>query len=761
MRQTRQHPLTASLQFSKMSSVLISEAAPATALYLINNSFYVSLANFEKITGKAYIHVPTGLPVALTWKDVAFAPAYLRADASVPADKILSSNSLRVAHSLVLHVPIAITPLNEAMVPNLATVTFEVRRQVAGAKKELSADAIIEYIITNLSGHFVKNTATLTAVFDGVVVTLYASGTLVDGWGRITPSTVITMTKKKDDATFTLAPSVKYGRQTTTPLLQAGFDFNNLGVGGLQDEMTEVFRRVFSSRLLPPALVTKMGLTHVRGMLLYGPPGCGKTLIARKLSQALRCSCEPKIVNGPELLNRYVGASEENVRELFADAETEEAERGVDSDLHVIILDEIDSLCRKRGSTSDSTGVNDKIVTQLLSKIDGVKSLNNILLIGLTNRREALDEALLRPGRMEVQVEIGLPNTAGRLQILSIHTKALAANKLLAADVDLNELAESTKSYTGAEIEGLVREARGFALQRVIDPKHLDRITDVKSILITMDDFRHAVATMRPMFGSMEPDFATQYFPHDICRTFPGYTDAINKGLKVVESVVGATAGIQLVMSIGEKVMSWTSDGHSEDVATRGCGATALAAWLARSTGFPYVRVVTPDHLLGLTDMQKIEYLNDVFVVGYKSGASAIVLDNVSDLVERISVGRFNASMVHALTVFLQKRAPPGHRQLVITTQLPDADLVSQRLFNVHLDLPSHVALRDVYHELGLCYKGRWHLTTDEMVEAVSEHARWPLKRVFAIFDMACALGAASGITKLSLEQAVTASTMF
>lgn len=145
----------------------------------------------------------------------------------------------------------------------------------------------------------------------------------------------------------------------------------------------------------------------------------GKTLIARQIGKMLNGK-EPKVVNGPEILNKYVGASEENVRKLFEEAEADQAQHGEASDLHVIIFDEIDAICKSRGSVRDGSGVHDTVVNQLLTKIDGVDSLNNILLIGMTNRKDMLDEALLRPGRLEVQVEIGLPDDKGRLQILKV-----------------------------------------------------------------------------------------------------------------------------------------------------------------------------------------------------------------------------------------------------------------------------------------------------------------------------------------------------
>ena len=123
---------------------------------------------------------------------------------------------------------------------------------------------------------------------------------------------------------------------------------------------------------------------------------------------------------GPELLDKMVGETERKVRMLFAEAEEDYRTNGENAQLHVIVLDEMDSVCKTRGSSRDSTGVSDNIVNQFLSKIDGVEALDNVLLIGMTNRKELLDPALLRPGRLELHVEIGLPDEAGRLEILKL-----------------------------------------------------------------------------------------------------------------------------------------------------------------------------------------------------------------------------------------------------------------------------------------------------------------------------------------------------
>merc|ERR1719356_731794 len=149
-------------------------------------------------------------------------------------------------------------------------------------------------------------------------------------------------------------------------IFRPDFSFEELGIGGLSKEFGNIFRRAFASRVFPPHVVRDLGINHVRGMLLYGPPGTGKTLIARQLAKFLRAA-EPKIVNGPELRNKYVGQGEENIRNLFADAEREYKQQGDNSQLHVIICDEFDSMCKSRGTASDSTGTNDSMVNHRLS----------------------------------------------------------------------------------------------------------------------------------------------------------------------------------------------------------------------------------------------------------------------------------------------------------------------------------------------------------------------------------------------------------
>lgn len=181
--------------------------------------------------------------------------------------------------------------------------------------------------------------------------------------GALTKETIIEV-QKGENFNMRVAPSSK----TVKSIIRHDISFEEMGIGGLDDQFQQIFRRAFASRQFPPGLVAKIGIQHVKGILLHGPPGTGKTLIARQIGKALN-SREPKIVNGPEILNKYVGASEENIRKLFADAEEEYKRMGEDSELHIIIFDELDAICKQRGGKADGTGVGDSVVNQLLSKV--------------------------------------------------------------------------------------------------------------------------------------------------------------------------------------------------------------------------------------------------------------------------------------------------------------------------------------------------------------------------------------------------------
>lgn len=462
-----------------------------------------------------------------------------------------------------------------------------------------------------------------------------------------------------------------------------------MGIGGLDKEFNAIFRRAFASRVFPPELVEQLGCKHVKGILLYGPPGTGKTLMARQIGTMLNAR-EPKIVNGPQILDKYVGESEANVRRLFADAEEEEKRLGPNSGLHIIIFDEIDAICKARGSVAGNSGVHDTVVNQLLAKIDGVEQLNNILVIGMTNRRDMIDEALMRPGRLErleVQMEISLPNEEGRVQILDIHTKRMHEFKKINPDVNNKELATLTKNFSGAELEGLVRAAQSTAMNRLIkaaskvevDPAAMDKL------LVNMDDFKHALANdIKPAFGTASVELES-YRSRGI----------INWGTPVSSLLADGQLYTQQAQALESSgLVSILLEGPPNS------GKTALAAELALRSDFPFIKICSPEDMVGFTESAKCLQIRKIFDDAYRSTLSCIVVDNLERLLDYGPIGpRYSNLTLQALLVLLKKQPPKGRKLLILCTSsrrqvLEDMEMLSAFTTILHvpnLSKPEHV----------------------------------------------------------------------
>ncbi|XP_065671076.1 vesicle-fusing ATPase-like [Hydra vulgaris] len=477
---------------------------------------------------------------------------------------------------------------------------------------------------------------------------------------------------------------------TTTSILNPDWDFSKMGVGGLDKEFSVIFRRAFVSRVYPSELVEQLGLQHVKGILLYGPPGTGKTLMARQIGKMLNAS-EPKIVNGPEILNKFVGESEKNIRVLFEDAEADKKKYGVNSPLHMIIFDEIDAICRQRGTATGSTGVADTVVNQLLSKMDGVQQLNNILIIGMTNRKDLIDEALLRPGRLELQMEINLPNEEGRLQILNIHTLKLQEHKKLHSEVDLKQISVQIKNYSGAEIEGLVRAATTNAMNKFVSQgqgKVEIHQNAVESLLVTKTDFDVAASDIKPAFGSGTDD-ADHYLGIGIFE----YGNPISSIIEFSKSLIKQAQSGCLVSPVSLLL-------HGPE----GSGKTALAAHLAyKLSNFPFVKVVSSENMSGYSESSRCQAITKIFDDAYKSELSCIIVDDIEGLFDYIPIGpRFSNLVLRMLIVLLKKKTPKNNKLLIITTCNSLDVLRSLQVlncFNATIEVP---AIRDVVYMINI-----------------------------------------------------------
>jgi len=259
-------------------------------------------------------------------------------------------------------------------------------------------------------------------------------------------------------------------------------------IGDLE-EAKERIREIVELPMKHPELFKHLGIEPPKGILLYGPPGTGKTLLAKALANEIGAYFIT--INGPEIMSKFYGESEERLRQVFKEAE--------ENAPAIIFIDEIDAIAPKREEVVGE--VEKRVVAQLLTLMDGLKERGKVIVIGATNRPEALDPALRRPGRFDREIEIRPPDKRARLEILQVHTR----NMPLSEDVDLAKLAEMTHGYTGADLAALAREAAMSALRRFIKSQTVDLskaeeipVEILRSLKVTMSDFLEAMKFVRP-----------------------------------------------------------------------------------------------------------------------------------------------------------------------------------------------------------------------------------------------------------------------
>ncbi|CCQ32336.1 Cell division cycle protein [Halorhabdus tiamatea SARL4B] len=255
-------------------------------------------------------------------------------------------------------------------------------------------------------------------------------------------------------------------------------------VGGLEDT-NERLRETIQWPLEYPQVFEQMDMESAKGVLLYGPPGTGKTLLAKAVANEAQSNFIS--VKGPELLNKYVGESEKGVREVFSKAR--------ENAPTVVFFDEIDSIAGERGTNMGDSGVGERVVSQLLTELDGLEDLEDVVVVATTNRPDLIDAALLRPGRLDRHIHVPVPDEEARRKILEVHTR----DKPLAEGVDLDDIAARTDGYVGADLEAVAREAAMAATRefiRSVDPEEVD--DSVGNVLIDESHFETALEEVGP-----------------------------------------------------------------------------------------------------------------------------------------------------------------------------------------------------------------------------------------------------------------------
>ncbi|HIC23221.1 MAG TPA: AAA family ATPase, partial [Planctomycetes bacterium] len=256
-------------------------------------------------------------------------------------------------------------------------------------------------------------------------------------------------------------------------------------IGGLGNELQKV-REMIELPLKHPILFRTLGIDPPKGVLLYGPPGTGKTMIAKAVANETNAHFAS--INGPEIISKYYGESEKQLREFFDDA--------AENAPAIIFIDELDSIAPKR---EDVTGeVERRVVAQLLTLMDGMQGRDNVIVIGATNRQDAIDQALRRPGRFDREIYIGVPDKKGRKEIIDIHTRSMP----ISDDFDVDWALENTYGFVGADISALAREAAMKALRRYLPEIDLEEEEVSPEVLekmeVRMADFKLAIKDIEP-----------------------------------------------------------------------------------------------------------------------------------------------------------------------------------------------------------------------------------------------------------------------
>ncbi len=430
-------------------------------------------------------------------------------------------------------------------------------------------------------------------------------------------------------------------------------------IGGLDDEL-EMVREMIELPLSRPRVFHRLGVDPPKGVLLHGPPGTGKTLIARAVANEV--NAQFITVDGPEIMSKYKGESEEQLRDVFEQASEESPT--------IVFFDEIDSIAGKRDEEAD---VENRVVGQLLSLMDGLDARGEVIVIGATNRVDAIDPALRRGGRFDREIKIGVPGVEGRREILDVHTRRMP----LAENVDLDQLADRTHGFVGADIETLSQEAAMTAIRRARNGGD----TDLSAVDVSRQDFETAMS-------GIEPSAMREYVAETPATDF---------------SEVG---GLESAQEKLQRAVTWPLtygplfDAAETDPPTGvllhgppGTGKTLLARAIAGESQVNFIQVAGPE-LLDRYVGESEKAVREVFERARQSAPSIIFFDEVDAVAsDRDSTGDSGVGerVVSQLLTELDRAADDPNLVVIAATNRRDAldpALLRPGRFETHVEVP-------------------------------------------------------------------------
>ncbi len=377
-------------------------------------------------------------------------------------------------------------------------------------------------------------------------------------------------------------------------------------VGGLGDKV-KAMREIVELPLRHPELFSRLGVEPHSGILLYGPPGCGKTLLAKVMASESEANMFP--INGPEIMNKYYGETEAKLRDIFKEAK--------DNSPSIIFIDEIDAIAPKREEAYGD--VEKRVVAQLLALMDGLNERGNVIVLGATNRPDSVDPALRRPGRFDREFEISVPNEDGRLEILQIHTRGMPIDD----EIDLKSLASELHGYTGADIKSLCREAAMKSIRRYLPEIDLetDKIPSevLQSMKIKLIDFYDAMHEVIPTAMREVYVERPKVWWHDV-----GGLDDVKKSL---------TDNLILAMNDPTKFtkMGIKPPKGALIYGPPGCGKTLLGRAMATETGANMILVRGPE-ILSKWVGESEKAVREIFRKAKASSPCVVIFDELDSI---------------------------------------------------------------------------------------------------------------------------------